>query len=39
MRLLESARMSALLGWKETAIAAADRMFPELYDRLLRLRK
>jgi short-subunit dehydrogenase len=39
MRLLEGERISTTLGWKENAIALADRMFPELYDRLLRLRR
>ena len=39
MRLLEGDRMSGIIGWKENAIALADRVFPELYDRLLRSRK
>ncbi len=38
MRLLASGRTEALLGWKERAIALGDRIFPELYDRWLRLR-
>lgn len=39
IRLLASERGSSILGWKENVIAAADRIFPELYDRLLRSRR
>lgn len=39
LQLIASDRMSDIIGWKENAIALADRMFPELYDRLLRSRK
>jgi hypothetical protein len=38
MRLLASRRMNGLVGWKERAIALGDRVVPELYDRLLKLR-
>lgn len=39
LRLLEGGRMADTIGWKENAIAIADRIVPELYDRLLRFRK
>ncbi|MDP9036801.1 MAG: SDR family oxidoreductase [Myxococcota bacterium] len=37
--LLSGHRISDTIGWKERAIALADRLVPELYDRLLRLRE
>jgi short-subunit dehydrogenase len=38
IRLLSSSRAESVLGWKERAIALGDRLFPELYDRWLRVR-
>jgi short-subunit dehydrogenase len=38
VRLLASDRISDVIGWKERAITIVDRLVPELYDRLLRLR-
>ncbi|MDP9148770.1 MAG: SDR family oxidoreductase [Myxococcota bacterium] len=37
--LLSGHRISDTIGWKERAIALADRLVPELYDRLLRWRE
>jgi len=39
LELLASHRMSKTLGWRENTVAIADRLFPELYDRWLRLRR
>jgi short-subunit dehydrogenase len=39
MRLLAGSRISDVVGWKERAITIVDRLVPELYDRLLRLRQ
>jgi short-subunit dehydrogenase len=36
--LIDSGRPSAVLGWKERAIALGDRIVPDLYDRWLKLR-